>query len=310
MNHTRRDLAPLPSLAGDVDIVRRALTLALSVLTLVSLFAAEAVAQDAGGRAPGPRSIVLFPTGDVVPVYVADPYRPTNLLQERFHTSTEIPDAAGVRTALAAGGRFGILRVGAPSSGRAWQVSLDAGLDAVFDAKHKLDGIGWDGNYGLSVTTASESPWAFRFGIQHLSAHLGDEYQERTGRTRVDYTREEVLVAAVRRLGSRSRVYGEIAGAYSTTADSQAPWRLQAGIEHEGTRRFVWNQFTWYAAADLQSLQERDWRLDTALELGLVAWRSDRAYRVGAAILSGRPTLGEFSELSENSFSLFLKIDI
>ena len=113
-----------------------------------------------------------------------------------------------------------------------------------------------------------------------------------------------------RRVGSRSRAYVEIAGAYITRAEFQAPWRLQAGIEHEGTRRLFRDQFTWYAAADLQSLQERDFRVDTAVEAGLVAWRNRRAYRIGAAFLDGRPTLGEFSTLSESFFSLFLKIDM
>ena len=193
---------------------------------------------------------------------------------------------------------------------RAWQVSIDGGLDAVFDGQHRLDGIGWDGNYGLSVTTASSSPWSFRFALQHLSAHLGDEYQERTGRQRRNYTREEIAVAAVRRLGPRSRAYGEIGGAYVTRAEIQDPWRLQAGIEHEGVRRFLWNEFTWYAAADFQSMQERGWRIDAAIEAGLVKWTNARAYRIGASYVDGRPTLGEFYDLTERYFALFLKMAI
>ena len=217
-----------------------------TVVALLGLVQAGVRAQEAGPPQTGRRQFVLFPAGDIVPVYVADPQRPNNVLEQRFHTHTEIDDSAGLRTALAAGGRFGVLKIHPPTrEGRAWQVSLDGGLDALFDGKHRLDGIGWDGNYGLSVTTASSSPWSFRFALQHLSAHLGDEYQERTGRQRLNYTREEIAVAALRRLGPRSRAYGEIGGAYVTGAEIQDPWRLQAGIEHEGARRVLSNEFTW-----------------------------------------------------------------
>ena len=62
--------------------------------------------------------------------------------------------------------------------GRVWQVSIEAGLDAYFDSQNRLDAVGWDGNYGLTVTTASSSPIALKIAVLHISAHGGDEYQE------------------------------------------------------------------------------------------------------------------------------------
>jgi hypothetical protein len=144
----------------------------------------------------------------------------------------------------------------------------------------------------------------------HVSAHLGDEYQDRTGRQRINYTREEFALGAAWRLARRSRAYGEIGVAYITRSEIQEPLRLQGGIEHEGAPRFLRNQFAWYAAADFSSLQERDWRLDSALEGGLVKWTNGRAYRIGIGYLNGRPTLGEFAQVSEGFVSLFLKIDM
>src|SRR5688572_4052544 len=128
------------------------------------------------------RTIRLFPAGDIYPVYVADPHRPTNTISEGFHARTRVPDASSPRTSLAAGGRFGMLRIGSRApGGRFWQVSIEAGLDAIFDAQFRNDALGWDGNYGLTVTTAtSTSPLAFKVALLHLSAHLGDEYEERT----------------------------------------------------------------------------------------------------------------------------------
>ena len=69
--------------------------------------------------------------------------------------------------------RFGPAR----PEGRAWQVSIEAGFDALFDSGNRLDVVGWDGNYGLTVTTASSSPLALKIALLHVSAHLGDEYQ-------------------------------------------------------------------------------------------------------------------------------------
>jgi len=88
------------------------------------------------------------------------------------------------------------------------------------------------------------------------------------------------------------------------------PWRLQWGLEHQGEPRFLRQQFAWYAATDFSSLQERGWGLDSAVETGLVKWTNNRAYRIGIAYYNGRPTLGEFTQVSESLVSLFLKIDM
>ena len=100
-------------------------------------------------------------------------------------------------TRLGAGGRFGLMRIEpAKPDGRVWQVSIEAGFDAIFDSQNRLDVVGWDGNYGLMVTTASSSPIALKIAVPHISAHVGDEYQERTGRPRINYTRDELSVGA------------------------------------------------------------------------------------------------------------------
>jgi hypothetical protein len=82
---------------------------------------------------------------------------------------------------------------------------------------------------------------------------------------------------------------------------------MAACAQHEGARRFLRNEFTWYAAADIRSMQERGWRIDAAIEAGLVKWTNTRAYRIGLGYVDGRPTLGEFYDLSERYFALFLK---
>lgn len=252
----------------------------------------------------------LFPAGDVFPVYVADPHRPTNAIVPHFYLRQSLTDASSPRAWLSAGGRFGILRIGTGApGGRAWQVGIEAGLDALFDSQHKSENLGWDGNYGLTLTTAAGSPWAFKIAILHVSAHLGDEHAERTGRARLNYTREEVAVGAAYGLGPRWRVYGELAGAYIRSGVGQEPWRLQAGLEYEAAPRLWGGRFAWYAAGDFASWEERRWRLDSTLQVGIVTRSNGHTYRLLIEYLDGRPPLGEFFRDEEASLGLGLRID-
>ena len=258
------------------------------------------------------RTIRLFPTGEIYPVYVADPHRPTNAVVEGFYSRSRVPETSSPRTFLAGGGHFGMLRL-EPSAagGRFWQVSIDAGLDALFDSQFKNDAIGWDGNYGLTVTTAtSTSPLAFKVALLHLSAHLGDEYQDRTGIQRINYTREELALGTAWRFRPRWRAYGELGLAYRMRSDGQDRWRWESGVEYEARPTPFGGRMAWYGAVDFSAFQERDWRLDTALQGGLVTRSGGHTYRVFAQWYDGRVTLGEFFRYSEASFSVGLKIDL
>ena len=83
-------------------------------------------------RASG-TTFALFPSGDVYAVYAADPHRPTNALTEMVYSQGRIENTRSPRVGLAAGGRFGVLRIDpGTAGGRSWQVSISAGLDVVF----------------------------------------------------------------------------------------------------------------------------------------------------------------------------------
>jgi hypothetical protein len=251
--------------------------------------------------------VTLFPAGDPFPVYVADPHRPANALLFRMQIAKRIPDTSTRRTALSAGGRFGMLRFDTANQ-RAWQVSLDAGIDALFATDHSDEALGWDGNYGLTITTASNGPWSFKIALLHVSAHLGDEYEDRMHRTRIDYTREELAVGAGFRPAAGWRVYGEMGHAYLTKDPGQAPWRVQQGVEFEGPG--MWGgRFAAYAAADLGEMQERAWRIDRTYEGGLVAHSAGRSYRLLLQYANGRPPIAEFFKFTETTLTYGLRID-
>ena len=256
------------------------------------------------------RTLRLFPASDVHSVYIADPHRPVNGAEALVYTRTGIFDSTTERFGLAAGGRFGIVRLD-PScpGGRSWQLSIDAGLKAQFDSNHKNDNVGWDGNYGLSLTTAS-GPLSFRLAIFHNSAHIGDEYARRTGRTRLDYTREELAFGVARRLRGGWRVYSEAAYGYFRLTEEQRPWRAQGGLEYTTRPTLLGGRFSWYSAVDVSATEERDWRPDTAVQTGLTATSNGRRWRVGVQYIDGRPPLGEFFQDTEAWFALGVWMDL
>lgn len=262
-------------------------------------------------KANSGRKLVLFPADDVFPVYIADPHRPGNAATVHFYTHVGIADSSDVRAGLKAGGRFGVLRIDPPvPEGRSWQVSIDAGLDAQFDSYHKLDDIGWDGNYGLTFTTASGGPLSFKLGLLHCSSHVGDEYMERTGRQRIGYTREEVAFGIGYRLSRSWRAYGEAGVASKEGTEEQAPWRAEAGLEYESRPRLFGGRFAWYLALDLASWQERDWRLDAVLQGGIESKAHGRTWRIGGEYSNGRPPLGEFFQDTESRLTLGIWVDL
>ena len=289
-----------------------ALTLLTGLLGAPQAFAQSPPLAPDGATAPPPAFAdgrrLLFPTGDVYATYIADPHRVTSALTFQFHSHSDIEGTNGTRFWGAGGGYFGLVRLSSGDS-RRWQISLDAGFDGMFDSKSKLDNVGWDGNYGLTVTTASEGPLALKFALEHTSGHVGDEWQESTGRERIGYTRHEIAVGAARRV-RRMRVYGELGYAFHMLNDElQRPWRVQTGLEREWPQSWADKRLGWYAAADFQLFEERSWRVDYALEGGVLAYSGGRRYRIGARWVDGRPPISEFFQDTERWLTLGFWVD-
>ena len=294
------------------------LTIGASIAVAILATASMALAQQSSGQpqqdptpVPFRDSLTLFPNGDVYSVYVADPHRPTNGVSESFTIGGGIPDTDSPLTQLATGGRFGVVRFApATPGGRAWQLSIEAGFDALFDSQNKLDVVGWDGNYGLTVTTASSSPLAWKFALLHVSSHIGDEYQARTGRERVNYTREEVSVGAAWRWSPHWRAYGETGVSYYGGDPALEPWRIQSGVEYESSLGVCSTRFACYAAADISSMQERSWRVDKTVSVGIVIQSVGRTSRIFIEWHDGRPTANEFFSDTIATLSLGLRVDL
>lgn len=286
------------------------LSLVRELAFLFLLFAAGPVYPSDEVSDPG--AMTLFPSGDLYPQYAADPHRVGFGVQRLSFTDVRIPSSGDSRVAIRAGGRLGIVRIH-PSGNeeRGWQVSLEGGFNTQFDADHSLDNIGWDGRYGLVITTAQSRQWAFKFGLLHDSSHVGDEYMERTGRKRIGYTRHELAAGAGWFPDKRLLLYGEAGWGYELSNERlQEPGRIQFGLAYESFPTPEKGRIGWYGAADLSAMEERDWRVDRSLQTGLAARSGGRTWRFGIEWYRGRPPIGEFFQITEEYVSVGLWIDI
>jgi len=257
------------------------------------------------------KTLLLFPTGALYPRYIADPHRVGFGIQMAFFSRTGIAESGDSRVVLRLGGSFGIVRVHPPGQpDRGWQLNVEGGFDGQFDADFSLDNIGWDGNYAITVTSAGDSDIAVKFGMLHTSSHVGDEYNERIigGRP---YTRHELLAAMSWAVNERWRTYIEGGWGYDLRNEElMEPGRMQVGVEFEDAESLWQGRMGWYTALDVSAMEERDWRMDTSLQAGVVFRSRDRKWRFGIERYDGRPPIGEFFQDTETYTALGVWMDI
>jgi hypothetical protein len=265
----------------------------------------EAVDRSGGWR------FQFSPADDLYPVYVADPRRPTNSFDWMI-ADREIPDTGDTRFGLRAGGRFAVGRFHREATpDRGFDIAIEAGFRGLFDFDNSWDLIGWDGVYGLHLGWApARGRVVYRFALAHDSSHVGDEYAERTGRRRIDYTREEWLAGASAPLGRDFRIYGE-AGVALGGEDFQEAGRAQVGFEWHPPRRMWGGRMGWFGAIDLDAFEESDWDVGTTLQGGIEipVEEAARTWRVAVTVYDGRSLIGEFFEAEEPAVSIGLGID-
>lgn len=268
-------------------------------LVIAAFLGAGLLLAGRGAAAEEPSSFQWFPSSNLYSGYIADPRRPEFGVTVLAVPDPQIPDSGDRRVGLKLGGRFGLIRFGG------WQLDIEPGFVGQFDIEHSLDNIGWDGLYNFLVSTALRDDLRMQIGTKHVSSHVGDEYAERTGRRRIDYTREEFAAGATWQIHPSWRTYGEIGWGFAPREEiGQEPGRLQLGLEHEAPESF--GRLGWYAALDLQAMEERDWQADPTLQIGLLVPAGDRRWRVGVGVHDGTVPLGEFYRVDETYVALGL----
>jgi len=111
--------------------------------------------------------------------------------------------------------------------------------------------------YGIDLTWRNADGYALKFGLNHDSSHVGDEFAERTGIRRVDYTRQEYVLGLSFPIWLDFRGYGEAGWAFDLrNEDLQEKWRGQAGLEYVNTDCLWGGRMGFYAALYLTAYEE------------------------------------------------------
>jgi hypothetical protein len=248
---------------------------------------------------------VWFPANDFYPAYIADPIRPQNALTLQWLSNTEIPETGAHRFGLRLGGSFTIRRwhpEGEPHKG--WQLSFEGGFTGQFDLAWSWDNTGWDGFYGIYMSRMITPDLGFRFGSQHDSSHIGDEYSERTGQKRIHYTREEGIFGASWRFRPYVTAYAEV-GVGNGLAGSVTS-RLQLGVQYISEKRFWKGRASHFAAFDIRTFEETDWSTRMTVQAGyrIPVGNRSSAYRVALEYGTGRSVMGQFLWEKETWFAI------
>lgn len=251
----------------------------------------------------------LLPRHNLYPHYIADPLRPTFNAQLQYYSHTGIADTGDSRFDLKLGADLPLYQ--SSFHGHPWQWVLFGGFHGQFDNTQSQDNIGWDGIYGLSLVTQQTPQLAWRFGIKHISAHIGDELIQRTGRQRIAYTRQEWRLGVAWSPLTSSLFYAETGYAYDLRNSLlQKPWRVQLGAQYRHPAHFWQQRFQWYSALDLSSYQENHWQVNTNLQIGITTHGNVHQWRLGLEFYNGRSQLGEFFQDRERYIGAGLWFDI
>lgn len=277
-------------------------------LLLLIVVPGRAVAESAP---PADSGWSAFPSDLLTRSYVADPLQPRFGISSLSVSKSEIDNAGESRLALRLGGRFGLVRFTPRNHPeRPWQLNIEAGFLGQFDSDHNQDNIGWDGIYGLVLVKRLSERLDLKLAAKHVSSHVGDELQERTGRRRINYTREESIVGLAWWPVQSWRLYGEVARGHELrNPELQKPGRVQVGVEYESSRVLAW-RLSGYAALDLNAFEESEWNADTTFQTGVSLASGLRTWRVGIEFHDGRPNLGEFFEERERWLGFGIWLDL
>jgi Protein of unknown function (DUF1207) len=135
-------------------------------------------------------------------------------------------------------------------------------------------------------TTALLGAWSLTGEIYHESSHLGDEYSERFGETRLDWTRE-VAAAWVSYGRGPLRLTGNLSYVLIDQLDLDRPGgALAADYEGRPFGRLLGAPVRAVGGVFFESWAATSWRVSTSAKLGIALARADGGRQIGLALIA------------------------
>lgn len=306
---------PLGDSSGDVPVSKK--PSALRAARQAAYTAAEAASSPAAcpcGDAPCQCTACcpedtwdwrILPDGLIYKSYLA------GVRESRFGSVWYHDPEVGWQWDIALGGRVGMLRYGTERDydPEGWQVDIEGAafprLDLVDDRR---DLVAADFRFGLPLTYGS-GLYQMKLAYYHLSSHLGDEFIERTGAQRINFTRDALVWGHSYYLLPSLRVYGEIGYAFHVSGGSE-PWEFQFGADYGPSEPTgIWGAP--FAAVNVHLREEVDFGGNFVFQAGW-AWLSEtsnRLFRAGFHYYNGKSPQYEFFDQFEEQIGVGLWYD-
>lgn len=174
------------------------------------------------------------------------------------------------------------------------------------DPKSTLMGNDWVvGIHG----TADRGPWRITAEVYHESSHLGDEYAEKFGARRIDWTREVGELWIGRRFGP----FGVTAMGGYTLIDELPLARGSAalGLDYQAPRRSaVRAGLRPFAGVYAESQAYAGWKVTTTARAGVALQRGNRDVSIGAVFLNGLSNQRQFYNRRSRFVGFELRFDL
>lgn len=258
-------------------------------------------------RPPPGRKTVLFPTGDLFALPLADQKQPRfHITWQKYRTNFAHFNICSVGF----GENFGLIRHPGKREGDGWQLSVSGAVFAIFNLDaSSFDLLNADYIIGLPLSFRQGSV-SGRIRYFHQSSHLGDEFLLNPSPV-PPVERINLSYEAVELLGSWERngyrIYG--GGSHIVRAEPELGRdRLQAGLEYRGQRR-IWRTGRFLAGVDIQAWDETNWDREWSAKAGLrfrSPYGEERSIQVLLEYYNGHAPHGQFFPLEVEYFGLSL----
>lgn len=227
------------------------------------------VKQADTGKTEGPNGFMgitseaqAFPTGNLFRPLIADPKQPQFFVSLNSFRSL---DERYTMAAVGFGEAFGLYRFFGSREGDGLQLNVEGALFAQFNLEtSSSDLINADYIIGFPVTYRYGDN-SLRFRLYHQSSHLGDEFLMSINppeRVNLSYEAVDLIYS---REWHEWRVYGGGEYLLHKEPDDLMPLSAHWGTEYRGSKPLLWNGRP-IAGADMKSLEEHDWEIDTSIK--------------------------------------------
>jgi hypothetical protein len=185
----------------------------------------------------------------------------------------------------------------------AFELVAEGGVFARFDVDENLDMDAADFRVGFPLVYR-RGPLALKLHPWHITSHLGDEFIEREGATRLSYGRNELAFGAAWHATSSLRLHAEGGWGFAIDAIND-PWRVMGGAEVVD-RLLGADAPDVYLAANATAWKETDWTPQLNLQAGvwLRSMSTPRGLRFGAEYFRGQSAQTQFFRTRDHYVSV------